>query len=215
MLYATSSESVARQIDRLIAEAGSAAGLARRAGASGSYLSQIRSGTAYPDGRPRRMGDRLAAKLERGMDKPVGWMDRPAPADQGPAAGWETGGSCPLITWEEAAAWTGAPDFRGAEARLHCPVRCGPGTFALRVAAASMAPRFQVGDMIFADPGSVPAAGSFVVVRDSAGAAILRQLGEEAGRRYLTAANPDWPNRIVEATGAEVLGVVVFRGTRM
>ena len=202
-------------LDRLVAEAGSGAALARRAGTSSAYLSQIRSGAAYPSGGRRRVGDRLAGKLEKAMHKPAGWMDRPATADQGPAAGWETGGRCPLISWAEAAAWTGAPDFPGAAARLHCPVLCGADTFALRVSGTSMEPRFVEGDLIFADPARVPAAGSFVVVRNSDGTAILRQLGEEGGRRYLTAANPDWPQRIVEADEAEVLGVVVFRGRRM
>ncbi len=211
-----------RQIDRnrldnlarLIAEAGSAEALARRSGSSSPYLSQIRGGTPYPSGRRRRMGDQLAAKLERAMDKPEGWMDQAHDEDEGaPGAPWTAGGGCPLISWVQAGAWTGAPAFPDAEARLHCPARCGPETFVLRVRGESMAPRFLDGDLIYVDPGVEARSGAYVVMRDGAGEATFKQLVEEDGRRYLRAANPDWPSPIVEARpDAAVCGVVVFRG---
>jgi len=214
---------MARQIDRrrldnlgrLINEAGSAEALARRSGSSSPYLSQIRAGTPYPSGRRRRVGDQLAEKLERAMRKPEGWMDEAHDdADAGaPGALWTAGGGCPLISWVQAGAWTGAPVFPDAEAWLHCPARCGPDTFVLRVRGESMAPRFEDGDLIYVDPGVDARSGSFVVVRDGAGEATFKQLVEEDGRRYLRAANPDWPHPIVEARpDAAVCGVVVFRG---
>ena len=212
-----------RQIDRirldnlehLIAEAGSADALAQCSGSSGPYLSQIRGGTPYPSGRRRRVGDVLATKLERAMDKPEGWMDEPHGGVAADDAGWSAGGACPLISWVQAGAWTEAPEFAGAEALLHCPVRCGPDTFVLRVSGESMAPRFQDGELIFVDPERTPRSGSYVVVRrgDGTGAATFKQLVEEDGRRYLKAVNPDWPERIVEADpDAAVCGVVVFKG---
>ena len=214
-----------RQIDRnrldnlarLIAEAGSAEALARRSGSSSPYLSQIRGGTPYPSGRRRRLGDQLAEKLERAMKKPEGWMDEAHDHDEAaPGASWTAGGGCPLISWVQAGAWTGAPEFPDAEARLHCPARCGPETFVLRVRGESMAPRFDDGDLIYVDPGVEARSGSFVVVRDGAGEATFKQLVEEDGRRYLRAANPDWPNPIVEARpDAALCGVVVFRGSRI
>ena len=214
---------MARQIDRnrldnlgrLIAEAGSAEALARRSGSSSPYLSQIRGGTPYPSGRRRRVGDQLAEKLERAMDKPEGWMDEAHDdADDGaPGASWTAGGGCPLISWVQAGAWTRAPEFPDAEARLHCPARCGPGTFVLRVRGESMAPRFEDGDLIYVDPGVEARSGAYVVMRDGSGEATFKQLVEEDGRRFLRAANPDWPHRIVEARpDAAVCGVVVFRG---
>ena len=210
-----------RQIDRnrldnlarLIAEAGSAEALARRSGSSSPYLSQIRGGTPYPSGRRRRLGDRLAEKLERAMEKPEGWMDETHDDEGAPGASWTAGGGCPLISWVQAGAWTGAPAFPDAEARLHCPARCGPQTFVLRVQGQSMAPRFEDGDLIYVDPGLAAHNGSYVVVRDGTGEATFKQLVEEDGRRYLRAANPNWPSPIVEARpDAAVCGVVVFRG---
>ena len=213
-----------RDIDRirlanlrwLITEAGSASELARRAGVSISYLSHIRAGRPYPSGNPRRMGDRLAAKLERAMGKPVAWMDRshgPAlPPDARPVGG-EPG--YPLISWVQAGGWTESPEPAPAEARLPCPVPCGPDTFVLRVSGESMAPRFEDGDFIFVDPEPPPAHGSYVVVRrgDGTGAATFKQLVEEDGRRYLKAVNPDWPEPIVEADAQAIIsGTVVFKG---
>ena len=208
----------------LIAEAGSAEALARTSGTSGAYLSQIRSGTPYKSGRSRRMGDNLAAKLERATGKPLGWMDEPhraepAREDADPGATgspWSSGGGCPLISWVQAGDWTEAPDFADAEARLNCPVRCGPETFVLRVRGESMDPQFREGDLIFVDPSRAPRNGSYVVVRrgDGSGAATFKQLIEEDGRRYLKAANPHWPRPIVEADAdSAVCGVVVFRGS--
>lgn len=200
---------------RLTAEAGSASELARRADVSVSYLSHIRVGRPYPSGNPRRMGDRLAARLERAMGKPHAWMDRPhAPADAS-AEARPAGTGFPLISWVQAGAWTAAPAHPSAEARLPCPVDCGPDTFVLRVSGESMAPRFEDGEFIFVDPDPPPEHGSYVVVRrgDGNGAATFKQLIEEDGRRYLKALNPDWPDRIVEADEhAVVCGTVVFKG---
>ena len=208
----------------LIGEAGSADALARTTGTSGAYLSQIRSGTPYKSGRSRRMGDNLAAKLERATGKPLGWMDEPHAAGPGLGAAdptgdlspWSSGGLCPLISWVQAGAWTEAPAFPDAEARINCPVRCGPDTFALRVRGESMEPQFREGDLIFVDPAVPPGNRRYVVVRrgDGSGAATFKQLIEEDGRRYLKAANPHWPRPIVEADAdAAVCGVVVFRGS--
>jgi len=62
-------------LELLVAEAGSAAALARLAGTSESYLSQIRNQLLTAKGTPRGVGDELAAKLEQAMGKPHGWMD--------------------------------------------------------------------------------------------------------------------------------------------
>lgn len=197
-------------LGRLIAEAGSATALARRAGVSGANLSHVRAGTPYPSGTPRRMGDRLAAKLERAMGKPPGWMNEPQSSNDGPLRG----DGHPLISWVQAGNWTEARELPAVAARLHCPLPCGPDTFVLQVAGESMAPRFPDGEFIFVDPDAPAGNGSFVVARRTKdGAATFKQLVVEDGRRYLKAANPNWPEPIVEAEpDAAVCGVVVFQG---
>lgn len=64
-------------LEILIKEAGSATKVAELAGTSSSYLSQVRRKMRTARGTPRGLGDELAAKLEKGLGKPSGWMDEP------------------------------------------------------------------------------------------------------------------------------------------
>ncbi|MYE81674.1 MAG: peptidase S24 [Gammaproteobacteria bacterium] len=200
-----------KNLARLVAEAGSVSELARRAAVSGSNLSHVRAGTPYASGSPRRMGDRLAAKIERAMGKPPGWMNEEHPVEHGP---FPPGTGQPVLSWVRAGDWTEARELPANTERLHCPEPCGPGTFVLKVAGESMAPAFPEGDYIFVDPDVPAEHGSYVVVRRADdGAATFKQLVVENGRRYLKAANPAWPEPIVEAEAdTAVCGVVVFQG---
>ena len=64
-------------LEILIAETGSAAKVAQLASTSASYLSQVRRKMLTQKGTPRGLGDELAARLEKGLGKPRGWMDEP------------------------------------------------------------------------------------------------------------------------------------------
>ena len=213
-----------RNLELLITEAGSVAELARTAGTNNSYLSQVRHRTRTPNGTPRRVGDALAEMLERGMQKPEGWMDEPH-EQEAPDAGTghslygeaDTRSLCPLISWVQAGEWTETsrnpvPEY---EAKLvPCPVRCSRRTFVLQVHGISMEPQFREGDLIFVDPEVAPAHGKYVVVRlDGSDETTFKQLVIEGERRYLKALNPHWPERIIEVrVAATICGVVVFRG---
>lgn len=62
--------------EKLIREAGGVSKLAKKCGYDKpAYLYQVRSKTVRPNGVPLQIGDRMAAKLEKGMNKPSGWMD--------------------------------------------------------------------------------------------------------------------------------------------
>jgi len=76
-------------------------------------------------------------------------------------------------------------------------VRCGKGTFVLRVKGQSIKTRFHDGEYFFVDPGVAADNGKFVVVGlEDPQEATFKQLIVEGGRMYLRALNPDWPTRI-------------------
>lgn len=215
-----------RNLERLIAEAGSAAKLARIVGTNSSYLSQVRHQMPTKKGTPRGVGDDLAEKLERGMGKPAGWMDEPHEDSQkqpvtckemNTHAGPDICSLHPLISWVQAGEWSEisegyVPQYESE--LLPCPVRCSEETFVLRVHGVSMEPKFHEGDLIFVDPNATPSHGKYVVVQlDESNEATFKQLIVEENRQYLKALNPDWPNRIIEVNAAATIcGVVVFKG---
>lgn len=55
---------------------GNQAELSRRVDTPATYINQIVKGTLTRSGSRRGVGDELARKLETGMKKPVGWMDK-------------------------------------------------------------------------------------------------------------------------------------------
>jgi len=64
-------------LETLVKEAGTADMLAECSGLSPVYISQIR-GRAIDrkTGKPRNLGSAAARKLEKGMNKALGWMDK-------------------------------------------------------------------------------------------------------------------------------------------
>lgn len=64
-------------LEILLREVGTAEELAERSGLSSVYISQIRSRAIdRKTGKPRNLGGQAARKLEQGVGKPLGWMDR-------------------------------------------------------------------------------------------------------------------------------------------
>lgn len=67
------------RLDELVAEAKTVADLSRRTGVSEKYLRQIINGYRTSEGlKHRSIGHSVARRLESGMNKPPGWMDRAA-----------------------------------------------------------------------------------------------------------------------------------------
>ncbi|MDO9945640.1 S24 family peptidase [Glaesserella parasuis] len=60
----------------LIEEAGSVARLEEKTGITANYLRQIKNKNAIQNGKPKGIGDKIAAKLEDGMGKERGWLDK-------------------------------------------------------------------------------------------------------------------------------------------
>ena len=211
-----------QNLESLIKEAGSAAGLARAANTNSSYLSQVRNRFPAPNGNPRGIGNELADKLEKAMGKPSGWMDlqhEKATSIDGiisAHAPFERK-LLPLISWVQAGNWQEISEGLVSEWNpdlLACPIRCSPDSFVLQVRGASMEPRFNEGDLIYVDPNMSPDHGRYVVVRlTDSNEATFKQLVIEGGKQYLKAINPDWPQRIIEVhEEAVICGVIFFKG---
>lgn len=134
-------------------------------------------------------------------------------------------GVVPLISWVQAGAWSEVIDNFApgdAEEWLPCPIAHGPRTFVLRVRGESMwnphgRPSLQEGDLVFVDPDRDAVHGSVVVVRlDDEREATVKQLVVEGSRRFLRAANPAWPDPILQVDGnAKICGVVIFKGEKL
>lgn len=59
----------------LLEEAGSMVRLEERTGVTANYLRQIKNKNVIQNGKPKGIGDKIAVKLEDGMNKPRGWLD--------------------------------------------------------------------------------------------------------------------------------------------
>lgn len=133
----------------------------------------------------------------------------------------ENKGLCPVISTVQAGEFSEAVDIYEpgyADEWMPCPVKHGPNTFILQVEGESMfnpnGPKsFRAGDYIFVDPTKEAVSGSLVVVRqEHEKTATFKQLILDAGKCYLKALNPAWPNQILEInTEAQVIGVVICK----
>ena len=192
-------------LERLVIEAGSAARLARRAGMSESYLSRIRRR------RPRRVSVGLAGRLEAAMGKPSGWMDEDnAPLTQGAF-------TLPVVSWEQAVFYSrAAKDAPGTAVPVAsvCHLYSGPHTFVLQVKDTTMAPVFDVRDLVFVDPTVDPSNGKYVVVLPAdAPEAVLRQYVVQGDRSYYKTLNAvSGPSLEGLSAADETCGVVLFKG---
>lgn len=124
----------------------------------------------------------------------------------------------PLLGWLEISGWlkasASASQFDAAT-WYGAPIDVSSKSFYLVVPGDSMwnpaAPlSFHQGELILVDPEVTPISGSYVVVQEiGASEPSFRQLIEEAGKRYLQALNPAWPDRITPLSDdATILGTV-------
>lgn len=187
-----------------------------------SYVSQLLHHSPNDrSGRPRGMGDDLARRLEKHMNKPPGWMDTlhlseppPPPYTANTEAPPQARGAVPVISWVQAGrqmpsdVWDTEPETHVLVARKY-----GPGTYALRVRGDSMVDPatgqgFPDGSYIVVNPDGEVRHESYVIVRfGGTDEATFKQIIFDGPRRLLRPVNPRYP--ITEINGdAEIVGVV-------
>ncbi len=132
-------------------------------------------------------------------------FDRQAPRD------------VPLISWVQAGEWQAVHDpFHPgyAEEWIDTNATRSEQAFALTVHGDSMEPEFRDGDIVVVDPDRVPAAGSFVVVKNSSDEATFKQLIFDGGSVYLKPLNDRYPIRDMTGVEFQIVGVVVEKRKR-
>ncbi|WP_099062438.1 S24 family peptidase [Serratia sp. BW106] len=79
-----------------------------------------------------------------------------------------------------------------------CPQECNLGTFCLKVNSESMLPRFEVGDLIFIDPSikTIENNKFFILLNESNGDVLFKQISVIDNAIYLKSLNPDYPPEI-------------------
>ncbi|SFI75132.1 LexA family transcriptional regulator [Nitrosomonas sp. Nm34] len=194
--------------------------LANKLGKSPDYVARM----LYPPGKKgkKNIGEDLAEEIEKVFP---GWQNlsvaREQQAGKANIIPIPNNNKVPLIKWHEIQEYMGMmvagnlADYPGTQL---CPADHGEGTFAVRVQGDSMynptgLDSFRDGDIIYVDPTKTPKSGSFVVVAIENNGCMLRRLIIDAGKLYVHAINPDWPQKITEISeGMKICGVVIFSG---
>lgn len=203
-----SQETRYRKFLQLIDEAGTQAELFRRTGVAETYITAIKKGR-------RQIEQVIADKLEHGMEKVPGWMDKD---DDNPVSvGERVERKLPIILWTQAG--------RLGEAMLnvsvdsdawvvHPDASIDQRAFALRVQGDSMVnssgiPSFPDGCIIVVDPSFAGVPGDHVVVRlPAVEEAVFGKLEMFNGKLHLKPLNSHYPVTPMP-DDAQIIGVVV------
>lgn len=209
------SHSIRRQnLLQLIREVGSKAEIARRAGVSEAYLSQVTS-----EKTKRNLGSDVARRIEKAMRRKAGWMDVSHSGVE-PAEGQRVSVVwVPVLTWAEAAHFGSVvmdrrpamtiPTAATVAGRLLSP-RC----FALRVTGDSMVnptgrPSYPAGCTIIVDPDRDAQNGDRVIVKvPGVDEPAFKVYTVDSGQTWLRALNPQYPT-LPWKEGMAIVGVVV------
>lgn len=124
----------------------------------------------------------------------------------------------PLISWVNAGMWADIVDNympgSGEELRPAYTSKPGRQSFALRVEGDSMVSHnhtsFPEGTILIVDPARAPAAGDYVIAKDTeTQRATFKRLMQDGGRWFLKPLNPSYPAIPIDDPAIRVIGVVI------
>lgn len=199
-----------RQLRKLIAESfgGSQSALSTRTGVSLAQLGQYLGGY-------RNMGEKTARKIERGANKPVGWLDG-AETNVSPAPVGSR--QIPLISCVQAGMWTEIADnYEPGDAAewLLTDLELSGRAFALEIKGESMLPDFRPGDRVIIEPEIAPSPGDFVVAKNGSNEATFKKyrprgVNEHGDQVFeLVPLNPDYETMRSDYTPIIIIGTMV------
>jgi len=122
----------------------------------------------------------------------------------------------PLVSWSSVATsrLKAPPTFDDNAYAMRSPVDCSDRTVLLQVKGVSMLPRFAEGDLVFVDPEADPLKhqGFCLALRAGDDEPMLRQVFQEAGRKYLRVLNTAFPEPIMKIDDSiEILAAVICK----
>jgi SOS-response transcriptional repressor LexA len=189
--------------------------LAKRSGVAQSTIGRILRGEVNPQsGNLERIAKAFSLSLAKLAE--IGQDDAPVAEPTDDLISVERSARVTLISWVQASSFADVlddPQPGDAEEWMPRPKHSGARTFALRVRGESMEPGYQHGDIIFVDPDVAPEHGKDVVARlGDRDEVVFKRLVVEGKLGYLKAANPNWPDKIIEISvypDARIIGVVI------
>ena len=198
-----------RNLRSLIVESGTIAKLARMSETAPAYLSQILNSLPTSTGKPRSVGDKLARKLEQALNKSYGWMDKDH--DNADDSTLSLIQQVPLFEQEQAVKQLTRPQAEHHE-MIPIPIITSELAYAIRVWDDSMAPKFQIDDIIVVDPKVSPIANDYIlcIQHDQPQTLLLRQL-KDRDRREFVAINSDYAAHPMTSDD-KIVGKIVYRG---
>lgn len=189
---------------------GTATKLAKLAGTDPGYVSQLR----YPERTKRTMGSELARMIEKGCDRPVGWMDNLHDAKED-RAGAKIVSLVPLILWKDIARWKSRRNHMTPNTpRFETTTPAKPSTFAVVVVDDVMEPELRRGATLVVEPGLSAKSGDYVVVCVAPDTdAMCRTLSVQGKHKLLVPVNKHYPVQHVDRN-TRIIGVVLENSVR-
>ena len=201
-----------KNLQNLLTETGTAVALAKAAGTSPVYLSQILSQKTKA-----KIGDKLARKLEHATGKPKGWLDAIHNADEISGNKSSLLSRLPLLlATSEIEAWIALPQISTpAKIQTHLIQKnLSEKTFLFEVTGHTMINPYNASEslipreLVFVDPTLSPQTGQLVLAKFAEHDIRIRQYQEDGLNKFLCAFDPRIPIQSLNG-GIIIIGTII------
>lgn len=124
------------------------------------------------------------------------------------------GRALPLIPWEDIPIYHSNPEIYEVKEGIFCPFESSVGSFAAVVKGDTMYSTYLDGSYICIEPRIEAVNGNDIILLTKENKVIFRQLQRTSEGDFLSALNPEWPNKLIERPAeSEICGVVTSTWT--